>query len=91
MSLNRRIWQQPGQKILSCSPPMFSSRLLYSLIRTHPAVLLVLWGPVILALAVYGIRQVGSLVAIGLMAAGASACPSPRPYDCPPAPSEQLS
>lgn len=31
---------------------------------------LLLWGPVILALAVFGIRQVGSLVAVGLMAAG---------------------
>jgi hypothetical protein len=33
---------------------MFSSRLLNSLVRTHPAVPLVLWGPVILALAVFG-------------------------------------
>ena len=49
---------------------MFSSRLLNSLIRTHPVVPLVLWGPVILALAVFGIRQVGSLTVIGLMAAG---------------------
>ncbi|HKS52963.1 MAG TPA: sterol desaturase family protein [Pseudonocardiaceae bacterium] len=57
-------------EILSCSPPMSSSRLLNSLIRTHPVVPLVLWGPAILALAVFGIRQVGSLVAVGLMAAG---------------------
>jgi hypothetical protein len=48
---------------------MFSSRLLNSLVHTHPAVPLVLWGPVILAMAVSGIRQVGSLVASGLMAA----------------------
>jgi hypothetical protein len=31
---------------------------------------LLLSGPVIPALAVFGIRQVGSLVAVGLMAAG---------------------
>lgn len=44
---------------------MLSSRLLNSLIRTHPAVLLVLWGQVILALAVYGIRQHAGIGLLG--------------------------
>lgn len=43
-------------EILSCSPPMFSSRLLNSLIYTHPAVALALCGPVILTLVVFGMR-----------------------------------
>jgi hypothetical protein len=43
-------------EIFSCSPPMFSSRLLNSLIYTHPAVALALCGPVILTLVVFGMR-----------------------------------
>jgi dihydroceramide fatty acyl 2-hydroxylase len=49
---------------------MFKSRLLNSLTRTHPVVPLVLYGPVILALAASGVWRAGVLVAITLMAAG---------------------
>lgn len=49
---------------------MFKSRLLNSLTRTHPVVPLVLYGPVILALAACGVRRVGVLIAIMLMAGG---------------------
>lgn len=49
---------------------MFSSRLLNGLTRTHPAVPLILYGPVILALAAAGMSRVGALIAIALMAAG---------------------
>ena len=49
---------------------MFSSRLLNSLIRTHPVVPLVLWGPVILALVVFGVQQAGVLLAVALMGGG---------------------
>jgi len=57
-------------EILSASPPVFTSRLLNSLIRTHPAVPLVLYGPVIVTLAVVGVQRVGVLISIALMAAG---------------------
>ncbi|MFN2477550.1 MAG: sterol desaturase family protein [Pseudonocardiaceae bacterium] len=57
-------------EILSAAPPMFKSRLLNSLTRTHPAVPLVLYGPAILALAVWGVQRVGVLVAIALMVGG---------------------
>jgi sterol desaturase/sphingolipid hydroxylase (fatty acid hydroxylase superfamily) len=49
---------------------MFKSRRLNSLTRTHPGVPLVLYGPVILALAAFGAQRVGVLIAIALMAAG---------------------
>ena len=49
---------------------MLSSQLLKSLTRTHPVVPLVLYGPVILALAAFGVQRVGVLIAIALMAAG---------------------
>jgi sterol desaturase/sphingolipid hydroxylase (fatty acid hydroxylase superfamily) len=57
-------------EILRTAPPMFSSRLLNSLIRTHPVVPLVLWGPVILALVVFGVQQAGVLLAVALMGGG---------------------
>lgn len=57
-------------EILSAAPPLFKSRLLNSLTRTHPVVPLVLYGPVILALAAFGVQRVGVLIAIALMAAG---------------------
>jgi dihydroceramide fatty acyl 2-hydroxylase len=49
---------------------MFTSRLLNSLTRTHPVVPLVLYGPVICALAVLGMRLAGLLPSVGLMVAG---------------------
>jgi dihydroceramide fatty acyl 2-hydroxylase len=61
---------QNRSEILSAAPPMFKSRLLNSLTRTHPVVPLVLYGPVILALAASGVWRAGVLVAITLMAAG---------------------
>src|SRR5436305_3933353 len=61
---------QSRSEILSAAPPMFKSRLLNSLTRTHPVVPLVLYGPVILALAASGVWRAGVLVAITLMAAG---------------------
>jgi dihydroceramide fatty acyl 2-hydroxylase len=57
-------------EILSTSPPMFASRLLNSLIRTHPVVPLLLYGPVILVLVVFGMQRISALIAIALMAAG---------------------
>jgi dihydroceramide fatty acyl 2-hydroxylase len=57
-------------EILSAAPPMFNSRLLNSLTRTHPIVPLLLYGPVIVALAAWGVQRAGVLVAIALMAAG---------------------
>ncbi|MDQ3903885.1 MAG: sterol desaturase family protein [Actinomycetota bacterium] len=55
---------------LSSSPPMFTSRLLNSLTRTHPVVPLVLYAPVICALAVLGVRLAGLVTSVGLMVAG---------------------
>ena len=49
---------------------MFQSRLLNSLTRTHPVVPLVLYGPVIVALAAFGVQRGGVLIAITLMVAG---------------------
>ncbi|MGA9310919.1 MAG: sterol desaturase family protein [Pseudonocardiaceae bacterium] len=57
-------------EILSAAPPMFNSRLLNSLTRTHPLVPLALYGPAILALAVCGMQRAGVVVAIALMIAG---------------------
>ena len=57
-------------EVLSAAPPMFRSRLLNSLTRTHPVVPLVLYGPVILVMAAFGVQRVGILIAITLLAAG---------------------
>jgi sterol desaturase/sphingolipid hydroxylase (fatty acid hydroxylase superfamily) len=51
---------------------MFTSRLLNSLTRTHPVVPLVLYGPVILVLAAFGVQRVGVLITVALMVAGYS-------------------
>jgi sterol desaturase/sphingolipid hydroxylase (fatty acid hydroxylase superfamily) len=61
---------QTRSEVLSTAPPMFSSRLLNGLTRTHPLVPLVLYGPVILVLAAVGVSRIGVLLAIALMVAG---------------------
>jgi hypothetical protein len=49
---------------------MFKSRLLNALVRTHPVVPLLLYGPVIVTLTAFAVQRVGILFAIALMAAG---------------------
>ncbi|MFN2535701.1 MAG: sterol desaturase family protein [Pseudonocardiaceae bacterium] len=57
-------------EVLSTSPPMFKARLLNALVRTHPVVPLLLYGPVIVTLTAFAVQRVGVLIAIALMAAG---------------------
>jgi dihydroceramide fatty acyl 2-hydroxylase len=49
---------------------MFKSRLLNELVRTHPVVPLLLYGPVIVTLTGFAVQRVGVLITVALMAAG---------------------
>jgi sterol desaturase/sphingolipid hydroxylase (fatty acid hydroxylase superfamily) len=56
--------------LLRASPPMFDSRLLDALSRVHPAVPVIIFGPLILLLAAWGLSRVGAAVLVGLLAGG---------------------
>ena len=56
--------------LLRASPPMFDSRLLDALSRVHPAVPVIIFGPLILLLAAWGLSRVDSVVLVGLLAGG---------------------
>ena len=56
--------------VLRASPPMFESRLLDALSRVHPAVPILIFGPVILLMAAWGLEHVSWAAAIGLAVAG---------------------
>ena len=56
--------------LLRASPPMFDSRLLDALSRVHPAVPVIIFGPLILLLAAWGLSRVDAVVLVGLLAGG---------------------
>jgi len=49
---------------------MFDSRLLDALSRVHPAVPVIIFGPLILLLAAWGLSRVDAVVLVGLLAGG---------------------
>jgi len=57
-------------EVLRASPPMFKSRWLDALSRVHPAVPVVIFGPVTVIAFVLGASRVGLLGAIGAAAVG---------------------
>ena len=57
-------------EFLKASPPMFRSPLLDRFTRVHPAVPVVLYLPVIVALLVLGIAAVGVLNSLALFVGG---------------------
>src|SRR3954468_4457452 len=57
-------------EVLRASPPMFKSRWLDALSRVHPAVPVVIFGPVTVIAFVLGVSRVGLLGAIGGAAVG---------------------
>jgi sterol desaturase/sphingolipid hydroxylase (fatty acid hydroxylase superfamily) len=56
--------------VLRASPPMFDSRLLDSLSRVHPTVPVLIFGPVIAALIVWGLASQSAAVMVGLVVGG---------------------
>jgi dihydroceramide fatty acyl 2-hydroxylase len=56
--------------VLRASPPMFDSRLLDALSRVHPAVPVIIFGPLILVLAAWELSRVNAVVLVGLLAGG---------------------
>jgi sterol desaturase/sphingolipid hydroxylase (fatty acid hydroxylase superfamily) len=56
--------------LLRASPPMFDSRLLDALSRVHPAVPVIIFGPLILLLVVWGLSRVDATLLVGLLAGG---------------------
>jgi sterol desaturase/sphingolipid hydroxylase (fatty acid hydroxylase superfamily) len=56
--------------LLRASPPMFDSRLLDALSRVHPAVPVIIFGPLILLLAAWELSRVSAVVLVGLLAGG---------------------
>ena len=56
--------------MLRASPPMFESRVLDALSRVHPAVPVLIFGPVIVLLAAWGLSFVSVPATIGLFLAG---------------------
>jgi dihydroceramide fatty acyl 2-hydroxylase len=56
--------------LLRASPPMFDSRVLDALSRVHPAVPVIIFGPLILLLAAWGLSRVNAVVLVGLVAGG---------------------
>ena len=56
--------------VLRASPPMFESRLLDALSRVHPAVPVLIFGPVIVALAAWGFSLVSAPAGLALMLTG---------------------
>jgi sterol desaturase/sphingolipid hydroxylase (fatty acid hydroxylase superfamily) len=56
--------------VLRASPPMFDSRLLDALSRVHPAVPVLIFGPVIAALIVWGLASQSAAVMVGLIIGG---------------------
>jgi dihydroceramide fatty acyl 2-hydroxylase len=56
--------------VLRASPPMFESRVLDALSRVHPIVPVLIFVPVIVLLAAWGLEKVTVLGAVGLYVAG---------------------
>src|SRR5437868_11187835 len=56
--------------MLRASPPMFESRLLDALSRVHPSVPVLIFVPVIVALAVWSLSRIDVLATIALVAGG---------------------
>ena len=56
--------------LLRASPPMFDSRLLDALSRVHPAVPVIIFGPLILLLVAWGLSRVDATLLVGLLAGG---------------------
>jgi sterol desaturase/sphingolipid hydroxylase (fatty acid hydroxylase superfamily) len=56
--------------LLRASPPMFDSRLLDALSRVHPAVPVIIFAPLIVLLAAWGLSRVDAVVLVGLLAGG---------------------
>ena len=56
--------------VLRASPPMFESRVLDAFSRVHPAVPILIFTPVIVALAAWELSFVKALGTLGLFVAG---------------------
>src|SRR5205807_8653363 len=56
--------------VLRASPPMFESRLLDALSRVHPLVPVLIFGPLIVALAAWGFSLVSAPAALALLLGG---------------------
>lgn len=56
--------------VLRASPPMFESKLLDALSRVHPAVPVIIFLPVIVAMAAWGLADRGVLEVLGLVVGG---------------------
>ena len=56
--------------VLRASPPMFESRVLDAFSRVHPSVPILIFTPVIVALAAWQLSFVGALETLGLFAGG---------------------
>jgi sterol desaturase/sphingolipid hydroxylase (fatty acid hydroxylase superfamily) len=56
--------------VLRASPPMFESRLLDALSRVHPSVPVLIFGPLIAVMVIWGLTKVSALAALGLFAGG---------------------
>src|SRR6202008_2851079 len=56
--------------VLRASPPMFESRVLDALTRVHPSVPVIIFGPAIVAMAVWGFAEQSVPVALALMVGG---------------------
>jgi sterol desaturase/sphingolipid hydroxylase (fatty acid hydroxylase superfamily) len=60
----------PRTDVLRASPPMFESRVLDAFSRVHPAVPILIFVPIIVALEAWELSFVSALAAVGLLAGG---------------------
>jgi sterol desaturase/sphingolipid hydroxylase (fatty acid hydroxylase superfamily) len=56
--------------VLRASPAMFDSRLLDAFSRVHPTIPVLIFGPAVVAFAVWGLQHVSIWAGVGLFAAG---------------------
>ena len=72
MALTEEIGERSMRRadVLRASPPMFDSRLLDALSRVHPAVPVLIFGPAIGALAVWGLGHTSAPAMLGLLLGG---------------------
>src|SRR2546422_11589004 len=72
MSWAEDMGDQQGSRteVLRASPPMFESRLLDSLSRVHPVVPVLIFAPLIVVMAAWGLSMQSVPVSVGLAAGG---------------------
>jgi dihydroceramide fatty acyl 2-hydroxylase len=62
--------QRSRSDVLRASPPMFESRRMDSLSRVHPVVPVLIFGPLIVVMAAWGLSMHSVLVSVGLAGGG---------------------